>query len=156
MQRKPEKRAPPLESNYVTFCSNARASEVQLMHSGLSILLSPAVGSKLLAGVSITHLLVSELAAEKTQTCIRSHPPTAILHPPDIILMVCDPNLTLLFHCLLSTQTEELSTGKGLICTSTHSYVVYHSFSVVVLGMFTSFPVVIVIIRHVEGARSYD
>ena len=87
---------------------------------------------------------------------IRSHPPTAILDPPDIILMVCDPNLTLLFHCLLSTQTEELSTGKGLICTSTHSYVVYHSFSVVVLGMFTSLPVVIAITRHVEGARNYD
>ena len=62
--------------------------------------------------------------------------------------MVCEPNLTLLFHCLLSTQTEELKTGKGLICTSTHCYVVYHSFSVIVLGMFTSFPVVIVIIRH--------
>ena len=63
--------------------------------------------------------LESQLAVENIQPVkltpsLHDHrwsvpPPAAMLDPPDVILMVCDPNLTLLFHssCLLSTQTDE-------------------------------------------------
>ena len=81
------------------------------MLSGLSILLSPAVGSKLLAGVSITHLLVTELAAEKTQTCkthsqctnvIRSHP----LQPYCIHLTSFLWFVILIWHCSFTVYCQ--------------------------------------------------
>lgn len=75
-----------------------------------------------------------------------------MLDPPDLILMVCDPNLTLLFHSDHVYCQHKLTNKKQGKALSTNSCDVYHSFNVVVLGMFTSLYVVIVIIRLVGEA----
>lgn len=94
---------------------SARLPEISLC---ISLLLFPTAGSKVLSGL-VWSGLESQLAVENIQPVkltpsLHDHrwsvpPPAAMLDPPDLILMVCDPNLTLLFHssCLLSTQTDE-------------------------------------------------
>lgn len=89
---------------------SARLPEISLC---ISLLLFPTAGSKVLPGQE-SQLAVENIQPVKLTPSLHDHrwsvpPPAAMLDPPDVILMVCDPNLTLLFHssCLLSTQTDE-------------------------------------------------